>query len=229
MLVSLLTCTGARPQAFAICEKLIKNQTYKGPIQWLCVDDYNLSPTRFTMGQEIVKPEMQWTPEVNTHRMNMRVLLQRVKGDVIIISEDDDWYSPNYIEDMLKLLEHSDMAGLSNSKYYHMNGGFKYLNNFTHASLAHTVFGKKSFPLLYRAVESGMFYFDIEVWKYAHAAKLKTTLVSNTLLGIGIKGMPGRKGLTPSHALVGYHADPDYKVFQEWLGADWVHYKEYLK
>ena len=43
-----------------------------------------------------------------------------VLGEVILVIEDDDYYAPNYIEVMYKLLETSEIAGISNSRYYHM-------------------------------------------------------------------------------------------------------------
>jgi len=230
MKVTLITPTGNRPEAFALCEKWIFNQTYKGLIEWIVTDDFQEAPTRFTLGQIAVKAPKLWTPEINTQRYNLDALMQRITGDYIFVIEDDEYYAPNYIEEMLKLLEHSDIAGLSNSKYYHLRiPGFKYMDNFTHASLCQTAFKKSVLPLLYRAVHSGHYYFDIKLWEYALADKLKSTLVSNTNWSIGIKGMPGRAGLGAGHARVGYRGDNDHKIFQEWVGQDWVYYQKYLK
>ena len=38
-MLTLLTATGARPEAWAICEQLMARQTYAGPVRWVIVDD----------------------------------------------------------------------------------------------------------------------------------------------------------------------------------------------
>jgi hypothetical protein len=38
-LVSIITCTGFRPEALALCEKYILRQTYKDLIEWIIIDD----------------------------------------------------------------------------------------------------------------------------------------------------------------------------------------------
>ena len=38
-MLHLLTATGARPQAWAICERLMAAQDYAGPVTWIIVDD----------------------------------------------------------------------------------------------------------------------------------------------------------------------------------------------
>ena len=37
-MLTLLTATGARPEAWAICERLMARQTYAGPVRWIIVD-----------------------------------------------------------------------------------------------------------------------------------------------------------------------------------------------
>lgn len=229
--VSLITPTGARPEAFRLCEQWVsKFQGHWQLKEWLVVDDYPTIRTRLTKAQVRIKAPKEWTPEINTQRYNMDALLERITGEYIFIIEDDEYYAPNYIEEMLKLLDFADVVGLANSKYYHLKvPGFKYMGNFEHASLCQTAITKKALPFLYRAVHSGRYYFDIELWKLAKQEKLKTLLLSNTNLSIGIKGMPGRAGLGSGHERVGYRADDEYKIFKEWLGKDWEFYKEYLK
>lgn len=218
--ISLITPTGLRPEAFALCERWMQKQTISWT-DWLVVDDYPKEPTKLTCNQLRILPLTEWHQNYNTQRDNMKQLLKNVKGDFIFIIEDDEYYAPDYLEKMVELLKDYDVVGLSNSKYYHLKvKGFKYMSNFTHASLCHTAITKKALPLLYKAVHSGHYYFDIELWKYAHEEHIKSCLIADTNLAIGIKGMPGRAGLGAGHIEGGYRMDSDLTTFKTWLGED---------
>ena len=54
--ITLITPTGDRHEAFALCEKWIGRQSYIGQIQWVVVDDGH-EPTETTLGQEVLRPE----------------------------------------------------------------------------------------------------------------------------------------------------------------------------
>ena len=228
--VALITPTGGRHQAFALCERWIKNQTYRGPLKWYVVDDCPYEPTEFTMGQtKCVAPKV-WNKSINTHRYNMDSLLSAVKGDYVFIIEDDEYYAPTYIEEMLKLLSTAQIAGISNDRYYHIKAkGHKLIGNWKHASLCRTALRAEALSLLYEAVHSGEYYFDIDLWRRVRDREVPLNLIANSGLSIGIKGMPGRAGLGAGHVVVGYGNDKTLTVFKEWLGSDWEHYREFLK
>lgn len=230
MNITLITPTGGRGEAFSLCERWISNQTIQ-PSEWLVVDDCSATKrTLFTRGQQVVDAPKQWTPNINTQRYNMDVLLERVTGDYVFVIEDDEYYAPTYLESMVKLLQTNDIVGLSNSQYYHLKvPGYKYMGNYKHASLCHTGITIKAWELLYQAVHSGQYYFDIELWKYVQEKRLKSCLISESNLSIGIKGMPGKKGLGTGHDKIGYYGDDSYSKLKEWLRDDWVFYKNYLK
>lgn len=231
--VSLITPTGARHQAFALCEQWIRNQESIAPHklkEWIVVDDYPKDPTKCTMNQVYIRGPKQWEPGINTQRYNMDVALERVSGDVIFIIEDDEYYSPEYFKLMLHLLEASSVAGLSNSRYYHLGyQGFKVMKNFQHASLCHTAVKAPAFKILYEAVHSGEYYFDLNLWEKAQEQGLGCALLSNTNLSIGIKGMPGRAGLGAGHEAVGYKSDRDLSTLRSWIGKDIEYYRSFLK
>lgn len=230
MLVSLLTPTGNRAAAFALCEKWIKNQTYKGSLQWLVVDDYLKDPTPFTCDQEVVKAPVVWKPGLNTQRSNMLSLLEKVKGDIIFFIEDDDYYSPTYIETMLKLLETSEIAGLSNSQYYHVKvPGYKFMGNYAHSSLCTTAIRKSQLVRLNRAIKSENFYIDIELYKYCKGDGVSLSLLANSDLSIGMKGMNGKQGLSRGHTEDWYTEDVNLSVLKQWLGDDHKYYLPFVK
>lgn len=230
-LISLLTPTGGRKKSFALCEKWIREQTihkdsrYK--IEWLCVDDYAKDPTPFTCNQILLKNPKEWTPDYNTQRDNCTVLLEAAKGDLIFWIEDDDYYSPEYLETMIKLLEASEVAGLSYARYYHLGvPGYLVMTNYKHASLASTCFRKSLKKRMYRAINSGQFYFDIIFWDSCMKDGISSTLLAHKNISIGIKGGPGKAGLSNGHNKDNYTQDVNLSVAKGWLGEN---YKEYFK
>ena len=230
MLVTAITPTGGRPQAFALCEKWMKQQTYKGDIQWIVIDDDPTHDVVTTMGQEVYKAEKLWEPHINTQRSNMAQALKHVKGEVILFFEDDDKYHPEYIKTMITLLETAEIAGLSNNRYFHVGvPGYKFMNNYAHSSLCSTAIKKSQMGRITRAVESGHFYFDIQLFSYCKEDGIPIALLANTNLVIGIKGMPGRAGLSGGHDKSWYTEDPELKVLEGWLGKDAEEYKKFIQ
>jgi len=229
-LVTLITCTGARHKAFALCESYVKRQTYKGPLQWIVVDDYQKEPTKCTMGQEYVPGPLQWKDGINTQRPNMDVGLARAKGDFIFVFEDDDWYAPTYIETMLWLLEKYPVVGEGNNKYYNIKTqSFKEWNNFKHASLCSTALRKSHQELLYKAIHSGELFMDINFWLRCRHQNVPAVIFMNVNLGVGMKGLPGRHGIGAGHdpATQGFSPDKDWQQLESWIGkTDTQVYKE---
>src|SRR5690606_8566975 len=74
-LFTLLSATGARPEAWAICERLMARQDYAGPVRWVIVDD-GPEPQPVTFQRdgwvlEVVRPEPYWQPGQNTQARNL--------------------------------------------------------------------------------------------------------------------------------------------------------------
>src|SRR6188474_846013 len=109
--VSLITTTGWRPAGFKLCEKYIARQTYKGPIQWIVVsDDRPETPTPCTMDQEYYQCPIIWRPGLNTQRYALDIAIPKIKGDIIIIVEDDDVMKPEWVSVLVDFLKHADMV-----------------------------------------------------------------------------------------------------------------------
>lgn len=227
--VSLITCTGGRPEAFGLVEKYIASQTFKN-FEWIVVDDYDV-PTKCTQNQIYVRGPEAWEPGKNTQRSNMNAALDVVQGDFIFIIEDDDFYAPNYITTMMSNFSHSSLVGISNSRYYKVDmPGYATLGNYLHASLSQTAFSRNLLSAMRAAVNSGHFYFDIELWKAARNSQVPLTLIANSILSIGVKGMPGKPGLTPGHRQnKGYLMDKGLQIFDKWFGPYRSHYDPYVK
>lgn len=74
-MLTLLTATGARPQAWAICERLMMAQDYSGPVRWVIVDDgKEAQPVTFERDGwtlEVIRPAPYWRQGQNTQARNL--------------------------------------------------------------------------------------------------------------------------------------------------------------
>lgn len=241
-LVTLITCTGHRPEALKICNKLMSNQTFQDEVQWVVIDDEapsdffeieiryraDASAARFNIGKH-GGPKL-WEPGFNTQRFNLDEAFKHIAGDYILIIEDDDWYHPTYIEEMVNLLQHHDLVGEGNAKYYSLKvPGFKQMHNYQHTSLCQLGMRKEVLPLFYKAIHSGELYIDIALWKKAFEEKLKTCIFTNRQLSIGMKGLPGRPGIGVGHTAKDYMYDAGMKQLEKWIGKDVELYKPFVK
>lgn len=231
-MITLITPTGGRPEAFALCEKWIANQTYKEPFEWIVIDDvYPTTP--ITMGQRALRPMPYWEPGQNTQHRNLALASGLAEGDTIFVIEDDDYYAPNYIESMLAFLEISNaqMVGEAGARYYNLKERcYQRLQNSWHASLSQTVFKREALATFNDAISSGEKFIDIELWKRMQDNNIKVALRMTVDSGfvVGIKGMPGREGIGTGHKPEGYTSDPDCEILKQWLGDDFADYEPFL-
>lgn len=195
-----LTCTGGRPDAFALCERWVASQTV-APDAWVVIDDY-CDPTICTMGQTVVRPRPYWKPGDSTIARNMIVGLEVCVGlgaDVVVVVEDDDHYSPEWTATALEHLGKTcDLVGEGWTHYYNINSRrWARCSNSAHASLCATAFSTDLAPGLIDlfAKNETAIYLDILLWR--EHEKSGTLLESANV--IGIKGMPGRAGLGAGH------------------------------
>ena len=176
-----ITCTGARPEAFALCEKYMARQTVY-PDQWIVVDDCDPA-TKCTMGQTVIRPEPRWPefPEPNTQHRNMMAAVDYIKrgvvnpNDQIIFFEDDDWYRSDYIETQRDVMNQFafGLVGEIPARYYHVkNRAFRVFdelamnNPVPHASLCATSMRGYVLPVLIDALECRA-WIDMYLWRKA--------------------------------------------------------------
>ena len=203
MKISIITATGNRRLAFKICQEWIKRQTLQ-PDEWIVVDDCE-EPTRCTMGQKVIRPKPFWRPGQMTLQRNLLEALKIVTGDIILIIEDDDWYSPNYIENMVKKFEtlsegkpignSSLLIGEGVSLYYNIrNYTYHYFNNLNYSSLFQTAFTKDLIPqinnLLTKYIDH--LYFDGNLWRDIENCN-KIVFLTKSPWSIGMKGLRGKR------------------------------------
>ena len=219
---AVVTPTGDRHQLFDICKKWVFRQSIL-PAQWLVVDD-GTEPLdgATTAGLDYVRRVPQAGEPRHTLVLNMLEALQHIKYEKVVVIEDDDWYHPRYFETMLELLNHWDLTGLGRSIYYHFpNRLYRKLNNRRNASLCQTAFRSDVIPTLRAICQSTRSYtIDLMLWRQYKS--LKKVLLNKPTLCVGMKGLPGRRGLASGHRTKsrGYREDPNYEFLERIIGND---------
>jgi hypothetical protein len=217
----------------------MERQTWKDPIQWIVVDDFE-APSEvppFLKGNPVLclRPKPFWKFGQNTLARNLLTAIPHVAHGRVLFIEDDDWYAPDYIAFMMGRLEHQDVVGETRAHYYHLptrRGSI--LKNLFHASLCQTGIKSELLSTLKQICETpaGNF-FDVRLWSNAIADEdVITDLVESTRC-IGIKGLPGRPGIGVGHRpdlmREGWTKDADLSLLRSWIGDDVEAYREFLR
>lgn len=215
MKITLVTCTGDRPEAFALCEKYMARQT-RQPDQWFVLDDGEqltpIVPMSHAVGQKrVYNPEWRGPSSlINKLKWLFLEHSEEIIGDVIFFIEDDDWYHPEYLERVMAEFEgHTSFANQNLMMYgepyaYYVNVKHRWWlrhPNVRHASLCQTAIHKDALLSVQTILrEQTNAFFDVSLWARLLGKKVLTCLLGdNQPLVVGIKGMPGRKGYGVGH------------------------------
>lgn len=221
-MLTLLTATGARPQAWAICERLMFAQDYAGPVRWIVVDD-GPEPQQVTFKRDgwqvvVIRPAPLWQAGQNTQARNLLKGLDAVPADGrLVIIEDDDYYSPDWLTTVAARLEKAELVGECQARYYNvaLRKGRQLRNN-GHASLCSTAMRGRALATFRSVCRPGRQFIDLDLWKRHPSRHLFT---GHRV--VGIKGLPGRGGIGMGHRdnFTGT-ADPDLNLLRQWIGDD---------
>lgn len=225
--VSLITPTGDRPQCLARCAFYVHRfEKPDLPVQWIIVDDGE-TPSRI-MPEVVpdlelcyIRRERGNAPKSeHTLHYNLLEALRHIKYSCVLFVEDDDWYGPEYLSNMLWFLRNSDIVGEIPARYYSVPTSVYLLKgNFEHASLCQTGIRASLLPLLERLCRQPIKYIDMALWRGIGDGVSKR--VSLTRHCLGIKGMPGRTGISGAHSPIPtahWHDDRYGNVLAEWIG-----------
>lgn len=217
-MITALTPTGDRPLAFALLQRWVSQQT-RLPDQWLVVDD-GATPLEPYVTMDYVRRERRPEDPPLTLIANLRAALPLIRGDMIVILEDDEYYAPGYVWAMERALSQHELVGIRCSKYYHLpTGKWANIGNHTHASLAQTAFRASFLPAFTKELR-GDTYLDIRLWR-AGASRGYLFGDERASLYLGIKGLPGRPGIGQGHNPKMYRAsDPHRTILRQYTGAD---------
>jgi len=221
-MLTLLTATGARPAAWALCERWMARQDYAGPVRWIIVDD-GPEPQPVTFRRDgwqlvLVRPSPHWAPGQNTQARNLLKGLAAVGPDErLVIIEDDDHYAADWLTTVAAQLEHAELVGEHRARYYNVEQRRgRQLANTGHASLCSTAMRSSALRDFADACRSRPKFIDLELWRRPRDRRL-----FGGHRVVGIKGLPGRGGIGMGH-------DPDFKgdadvsgaLLRHWIGED---------
>ncbi len=228
--ITLITPTGNRRDAFRLCEHWVKRQTYRGPLQWIVVDDGE-RPTKTSQGQLYIRREPRPNDPKHTLCANTRLALREVQYDKILVIEDDDYYSPRYVETMAGWLDNADLVGEMGAKYYFAKTRqYRVFREHKHASLCRTGFTRDVLPLVRRLARNDHSSLDIRLWEtWAGTRYLYTDEAGGAALSVSLKGMPGRAGCTHvPQARWAPQDDSDLAQITRWMRDDHRYYLPFL-
>ncbi|MEM6413191.1 MAG: hypothetical protein AAF720_00855 [Pseudomonadota bacterium] len=223
-MLTLLTPTGERPEAFSLLCRMMTLQDYNGPVHWIIVDDgaepQPIDFNRDCWTLEVIRPKPVWQFGQNTQGRNLVEAMKCVASDALVtIVEDDDYYAPNWLSWIVANKDSAEVFGEGWAVYYNPIARMYFTHgNDRHCSLRCTVFSGGAIERFWNIIQTPRLLYDIEFWKRSTDRKVfpqKRT--------VGIKGMPGRAGLAQGHQPYGGKKDPDLSVLRKLIGdhADW--------
>lgn len=221
-MLTLITLTGNRPQAWGLCQYFMQRQTYSKPVRWIIVDDgetpQEILFSRVGWSLEVLRPEPFWQPGDNTQSRNLLAALELVKNDDrLVFIEDDDWYSPRWLEIVDQKLNQFDVVGERLAFYYNIKyKKYQQLRNGSHASLCSTAIKGRAITLLKQICAVKPKFIDLALWRLPMPRRLFTSREV-----IGMKGLPGREGIGMGHQPQ-HHFRPDFsgEVLRKMIGSD---------
>lgn len=232
MKLSLITCTGDRPEAFALAEKYVARQTI-APHEWIVLDD-GKEPTVCTMGQRYFYLPHLRGPGSMVSKVKHALSTNLITGDGLVFWEDDDAYQPNWLSFCSEKLQHHQLIGEGRAIYYNVHERYWFEHqNLQHASLCSTAVSRTLFPLVLQTCNRiNHAFLDDPLWKVCPPQRRRVfDPGSGQHQVIGIKAMPGRTGYGSGHTGRDKAAkdDLDGVKLREILGDDADNYMRFHK
>ena len=213
-MITVFTPTGDRPLALERCKFYLERQTIK-PDQWVIVDDGAKKSARnfetsFTI--DLIERD-PCKDQTKSFTGNLIAGIEKIKGDIVIIFEDDDWYHPQYIEKTLDRIREVSICGQPMAVYYNIKQRrYRINNNDWRASFCETAFRSELLPKLKNlCYPRNSAFVDSRLWAHCRGNGIPYRLCQDGRFCIGIKGMPGRQGIG-----IGHRPGPSYKPDYKW-------------
>ena len=221
-MLTLVTATGARPEAWKLCQRWMAAQDYRGSVRWVIVDD-GPEPQEIEFSKPgwrlvLIRPAPFWRPGENTQARN---LLKGIEAcgptDTVVFIEDDDHYAPGWLTKVAKESEKAEVVGETRARYYNVQTRVgRQLSNAGHASLCATAVRGSALRLFASVCRTAPKFIDLNVWRQARSKHLFAGSMVT-----GIKGLPGRGGIGMGHnpAFNGQR-DQYGTLLRQWIGQD---------
>jgi len=202
--VAVITCTGDRQQAAKFNKYYMDRQTAKG-FGWYLIDGPGTS-----------------------YDLNLYRALARLHPNVekILIVEDDDWYSPKWVEHAADALDEVKIYGLRPITIYDVRTpSYTTYGEVKHASLCTTAFTRDLLQLFMDCIDKVTArWLDAFFWANAIGNNIPHRLDDPKDVGdlvVGIKNMPGRPGLGYAHGGEGFaHEDAAFTHLEKLIGQE---------
>jgi hypothetical protein len=228
MRLQLITPTGDRPKAWALCQRWMERQTWQGQLTWHVVDDgHDPAEMSFSKpGAELAVHRLR-PMNGNSQQRNLIWLMEMVdRRQPVVVIEDDDWYAPDWLSHVAQELDQAELVGENQARYYNvaLRRG-RQLSNISHASLCATALRDSALDTFDQVLHESHQFFDLELWR-RHPRR---HLFEGHRV-VGIKGMPGRQGIGMGHgpSLNGFD-DRDGTMLHQWVGDDAPSYLEDIR
>lgn len=223
--ITVITPTRDRPSGFVLCREWISRQTCRDDIDWIVVDDgdtpvgANQSEYRYFRGPASKKKF--------TNFDNILFGLEQADGQVVMYIEDDDWISPEYVQNMVDNVSGRVAAALCGSLNYHV-GYQRYIDNrMSKKESRDRMMFLGSFcvsgigvEMLKEACTAASLVddplIDMRFWKLVSASGLPFNVFEATDI-VKIKGIPGRSITWKHRADIGIR-DPGEKFLRSLIG-----------
>ncbi len=223
--ITVITPTRDRPSGFALCREWIDRQTCRDEIDWIVVDDGDVP-----VGENSEEYRYFRRPPSEkkfTNFDNLVFGLEQADGQVVMYIEDDDWISPNYVQNMVDNVRGYVAAALGGDLIYHI-GYRRYVD---HRISAKEAKSRLRFMGSFCASGSGIGMLleacraasladdpliDLRFWRLVAKSGLPFN-VSAVLDIVKIKGIPGRSITWKHGADVGTH-DPEERYLRSLIG-----------
>lgn len=224
--VAIVTCTGDRPEALAMCRGYVERQDYCGATQWVVVDDGDV-PTfgiaRRGSRSVVYERLASGSPAPASYCANLLVALEWAGdngSEWVVFMEDDDFYSPEHVR---RLLSHASegvhLIGDPMRRHYHLPTRQAQAFTCSHtASLAQTAIHRELIPDLLAILRRGKLNVDATLWRKTPS---KRKIFVSEWTQVGIKGLPGRPGIGVGHRPDGprWDPDPELQTLGWWVGS----------
>jgi hypothetical protein len=224
MNLTAVTATCDRPEAFMLCQIWMSRQT-KVPMQWIVLDD-GLVRAHCVLGQEYMHFAGWRGPWSLSQKISHLCSSGMVKGDGIVFFEDDDWYSPKWLEFCDHELEQNALIGEGNAIYYNVTYRKWFGHgNMGHASLCSTAIRTSELAGLGEQCKDPNPFVDSRIWARLNCTKRVVNNDPNKLV-VGIKGMPGTPGYGSGHGYTDPNSRNDFDMvrLKELVGEDYKLY-----
>jgi hypothetical protein len=174
------------------------------------------------MDQTIIRRK----PDRTRHTLcaNLRAAIPNVTSDLLLIIEDDEWYSSDYISTMVGQLSHAELVGERASKYYWpRDSKFRQIADVPYVALCRLGMRKIVYPsLLTACTGTDDPSVDLRLWSdWQGSRRIWFDDEGKLRLSCGIKGMPGRRCGRPKPLADAKSDDPQHSQLRSWVGDDY--------